>query len=224
MDRVRRGELGRLFIGTITSACHDILPQFLARLSIERPDINIALRERDTARSLLDLKERRLDIAFARLDSVAEPLNLLPVRKDSFELAIPDHHPLAGSPQIPLKALQGVPLAMVSREISPRFYDTIIAAFVAERVEPALIHECGSIQSQVSFVSSGICCALVPNSNQQLRIPGVVYRPLAQPIALTGIAMVWREPVEESIVAVAVDVAKQIFQAPKKDRLILNTT
>ncbi|MBX3595027.1 LysR substrate-binding domain-containing protein [Sphingomonas sp.] len=211
IDRVRRGELGQLRIGTLSSACFQILPTFLAQLKRDRPDIAIALRERDTAHALAELSERRLDLAFVRIEMVEAPLRIRPILSDRFILALPESHRLASHKTVSLASLAGEPLVMVAREVSPRFFDAIIAAFASQGVTPVAAHECGSLQSQVSFVSSGSCCALVPESNRHVRMPGVIYRPLTDPVRLDGIALAWLSPPENAVVAAAIDAADAVF-------------
>lgn len=206
--RAGSGEIGRLYLGCVASACFDVLPPILDRFSREHPDVGVTVREYDTADAIPAVMEGRLDLGLVRIDAVPAPLRLAPLRRDRFVVALPERHRLVRQRRVALGDLRGETFIMFARRVSPRFYDSVIAAFIHAGFSPDLAHESGSIQTQAAFVACGLGVALVPSTTQRLRMPGVVYRELTELIPLTDIALVWNAGTASPLVARMVETAR----------------
>jgi DNA-binding transcriptional LysR family regulator len=223
--RAEAGEIGRLFLGCVASACFEILPPILGRFARANPEIGVTVREFDTADAIPALAEGRLDLGLVRIDAVAAPLRILPLRRDRFVIALPVAHRLAGQRRVALDDLRDEPFVMFARRVSPRFFDSIIAAFIRAGFSPDLTHETSSIQSQVAFVACGLGVALVPSTTRRMRLPGVVYRDLRETIPLTDIALVWNGETASTLVTRMVDVVRATAEdsggdGPQWDRIL----
>jgi DNA-binding transcriptional LysR family regulator len=191
--RVRTGEYCQVFIGCVSSACFDLLPTILHRFDIDCPGLTVSVKEYDTADALPAIVDGRLDFGLVRIDKVEAPLSHIPLRQDHFVVALPNDHVLARKKRVALADLGGENFTMFSRLASPRFYDSIIAAFLKAGFSPSITHETNSIQTQTAFVACHLGVALVPSITKKLMMPGVVYRDLNETIPLTDISLVWNE-------------------------------
>lgn len=220
-DRFRRtarrastGEIGQLSLGCVTSAFYQILPPILDRFRLICPEVGLSLVEVDTADAMPDLITGRLDLGFIRLDAVDPPLQMRPLRRDTFVAALPAGHRLARRRKLSLQDLAREEFVIFKRKVSPRFYDSIIDACLRAGFSPDISHESMSIISQVGFIACGLAVGLVPRSIQHMHMPGVVYRNLDENIPLTDIAMVWRSPPLSELTKRFIDVAEKSFPQP----------
>jgi DNA-binding transcriptional LysR family regulator len=205
------GVVTSLDIGCVSSALFDVLPPILDRLHAEHPEIGLSLRDYETPAALAALMRGRLDAAFIRVDKVGPPLRSFPVVGDNYIAALHQRHPLARRRVVALKDLAEEPLVIYSRQISPRPYDTIIAACLRAGFSPNLAYQSGSIQSQIGFVACGLGIALVPGLVKHWRVPAVVYRDLDTRLKTTDVSLVWNTSARIGPVEVLIKAAQAAF-------------
>ncbi len=92
------------------------------------------------------------------------------------------------------------------RAVSPDYHDRILAACADAGFEPALGFELRHWLGVVSVIAQGLGVGLVPEALQQAGLPGVVFVPLARPLAPYETHCLWRggreSPALESFLAV----------------------
>lgn len=189
--RAEAGEIGEIRIGIITSACFEVLPTILGILRQKHPKVGLNIKEFDTADALPALIDGILDFGLVRVDKVKSPLKGVPLKEDYLVLAIPDGHPLSSKSKINITEIKNETIIMFAREVSPLFYDSIMAALNRVEIIPELIHITNSIQTQTAFVGSGLGVALVPSTTKRQNLPGIVYKDLNESIPLTDISLIW---------------------------------
>jgi len=189
--RAEAGEIGEICIGCITSACFEILPNILELSRRKHPRIGFRVKEYDTADALPALIDGVLDIGLVRVDKVKSPLKNVPLKEDYLVIALPEGHKLSSNDKINLTEIKNETFIMFAREVSPLFYDSIMAALSQAGFIPELLHTTNSIQTQTVFVASGLGVALVPSTTKRQNIPGVIYKDLDDCIPLTDISLVW---------------------------------
>jgi AcrR family transcriptional regulator len=106
--------------------------------------------------------------------------------------------PLAAQTPLPLQRLQGEAFAVVMRSVSPDYHNRILAACADAGFEPSLHFELRHWLSVVSVIAQGLGVALVPAALQQAGLPGVVFVPLAQPLAPYDTHCLWRTGHDEA--------------------------
>ena len=186
------GQIGLITIGAISSAMLDVLPPLLDRFRRSHPGITLAVREIDSADALPMLRTGQIDVAFARLEHVGdEDVEISKVKEDKLAVALPRDHALAASPRVKLASLAGEDFVMFAREVSPDYFDGVIAACRAHGFAPRVLHEVRTVASQVAFVGCGQGAALVPSALRSLAPANVVVRPLREEIRVVTTAMAW---------------------------------
>ncbi|HEV8652450.1 MAG TPA: LysR family transcriptional regulator [Actinomycetes bacterium] len=139
----------------------------------------------------------RLDVAFGRSEGLGRPvpagqLTRREVRLEPLALLLPQEHPLAAMDAVPLAALRGTQVdASAGNEHAPEWVDLgvrLLAAFGAEPSPPHL-HAAGLEETVQHLRDHGRpILTLVERS----LAPGVVVRPLAEPVPLYPWTMVYR--------------------------------
>jgi DNA-binding transcriptional LysR family regulator len=139
----------------------------------------------------------RLDVAFGRSDGLGEPfpaehLARRLVRLEPMALLLPQEHPLAALEAVPLAALRGVQVdASVGNDSAPEWVDLtvrLLAAFGAEP-SPTHLHAAGLEETVQHLRSHG---RPILTLAERLVAPGVVVRPLTEPVPLYPWTMVFR--------------------------------
>lgn len=209
--KAREGIVASLNIGCVSSALFDVLPPILERLHAEHPEIGLSLRDYETSAALSALLQGRLDVAFIRVDRLDPPLKSIAVMHDRFIAALHHKHQLARRKVIPIKLLTNEPLVIYSRQISPRPYNSIVAACLKSGFNPNVMYQSSSIQSQIGFVACGLGIALVPALVKHWRVPGVVYRELGANIKTADVSLVWNSSDPTEQVDNLIQVAQRTF-------------
>ena len=111
---------------------------------------------------------------------------------------------------LPLERLAGESFAIVMRAVSPDYHDRILAACAEAGFEPALRFELRHWLSVVSVIAQGLGVGLVPAALQQAGLPGVVFRPLAAPLAPYDTHCLWRTERDLAALQAFLDTVRQV--------------
>jgi DNA-binding transcriptional LysR family regulator len=195
--RAGRGELGRVEIGYVASAAFaGLLSSTVSAYRRDHPVVDIRVREMETPRQLEDLAAGRLDVGFLRPRPRYPPgIAVVRLLREPLMIALPQDHPLAMGGEQALRA------AALAKEgfVAPQF-DEEAAGFqehIAKigrhgRFAPRIAHRVHGFVTAASLVGAGLGVAAVPASLQCLRLPGVVYRPLADVAVPVDLAAAFR--------------------------------
>lgn len=175
------GQLGRLHVGFAGTMLYRGLPQMLRRFQAEQPRLQLLLRELSSAEQIVELHHGRLDAGFAHVAHAPEGLAQLLVSSQPFVACVPASHALARRRQMPLGALAGEPLALVSRDVSPDYHARIVNACQVAGFTPQTVHELRHWLSVVSLVAQGLAVALVPAALQQAALAGAAFVAVKDP-------------------------------------------
>ncbi|CAE6901198.1 MULTISPECIES: LysR family transcriptional regulator [Paraburkholderia] len=201
------GRSGVLTIGAISSAMLDVLPPLLERLKFEYPHLTIAVKEIDSVEAIPALEAGDIDLAFARLEGeLGGTIQSLPLAQDHLVVAMHREHAMAGISRIGLASLAEEDFVMFSRQVSPVYFDSLVASCRSNGFSPRILHEVRSVASQVAFVGCGQGIALVPASLKKLAPENVVFRPLKETVNVVTTALAWNacrdNPLITAVVAI----------------------
>ncbi|MDZ4188196.1 MAG: LysR family transcriptional regulator [Hydrogenophaga sp.] len=195
---VGQGLAGPLHIGFAGTVLYRGLPQVLRTFRSAHPKLRLVLRELSSSEQLAELVHDRLDVGFVHTTRVPAGFSQILVSSQPFMACLPTAHPLAREAVLPLARLQGEAFAVVMRAVSPDYHDRILAACADAGFEPSLHFELRHWLSVVSVIAQGLGVALVPAALQQAGLPGVVFVPLAQPLAPYDTHCLWRTGHDEA--------------------------
>ncbi|MEU8585294.1 LysR family transcriptional regulator [Streptomyces abikoensis] len=138
----------------------------------------------------------RLDVSFGRVAGlpadVRAGLEHLPVRLERMAVLLPDDHSSAGCDRVPLDALRGETLyAGAGNPDTAEWTDLAERLFAGRGI--AVAEPFPGIEGEEEFVrvirKRGWA---VLASEEFIEVPGMVLRPLVDPVPLSPVAMVWR--------------------------------
>ena len=200
------GLAGTLRIGAVTSAFTETLPLILHRFRASRPLVELQVREIDSHHGRDALERRELDVAIIRQTATGRRLKSVPLRRDHFVVAMPQHHPLAdGEGPVSLADFRDEPWVWLPRHISPDYHDELVAACRQAGFSPEAQHYANSINSQLAMVQCGLGVTLAPESSARQQPPGLAWRELRKRVDLVELSVVVRagdhEPLVEHFIA-----------------------
>lgn len=178
-QRAGQGRLGRLDIGIFGSAILDLIPNLLREFRAAYPDVRLVLHSMNKGEQIEALRQRRISIGFNRLLTPLPDIATELVATEALLVALPEHHPLAQQALVPFAALAEQPLVLFPTGSRPSFIDRAIGLCQQAGFVPQVAQEVGDTVTAIALVSAGFGASLVSASTAAMRLPGVVYRPLA---------------------------------------------
>jgi DNA-binding transcriptional LysR family regulator len=178
--RAARGEIGHLRVGfTGTAAFNENVSDLIRRFRDAYPEAELTLHEATSGVLLAALEAGQLDIAIVRPERrVAEIVEQRDWLEEPLLVALPGVHRLAQRRRIALPELKDEPFVQVLREAGGTLVDDIVAACAAAGFTPRLAQPAPQMTSAVTLVAAGLGISIVPKAITQVRVAGVVYRPL----------------------------------------------
>jgi DNA-binding transcriptional LysR family regulator len=204
-----RGESGHLRVGFAGATYFQPLVPGIIRSFRDRfPGVVLLPEQSNTPRLVAGLHGGEIDIAFIRPPMErGEGLGVELLVDEPMVAVLPAWHPLAGEGVVALGALAAETFILVPRTIGPGFYDSIIAGCRDAGFVPRLGQEAPQMPAMVPMVAAGFGVSVVPQSLQQIRTEGVVYRPLQGEPLRARISLAYRRddhsPAVRNFVALA---------------------
>ena len=145
-----------------------ILPEIIATFRKACPDVELALDEMLAADIAEALRQRRIDVGFARPPLHAEEsFSQRLLLEEPYVAALPIGHALAGRAEIGLEDLADDPFILYPAQPGPSVTDLIVSACKAVGFVPRLAQEALHLQTVVSLVAAGVGVSLVPAAAAQ---------------------------------------------------------
>ncbi|MGQ0607736.1 MAG: LysR substrate-binding domain-containing protein, partial [Chloroflexota bacterium] len=164
--------------------------------------------------ALLQLLAGRLDVAFGRTEGLGRPfpaeLTRRLVRYEPLGLLIPDGHPLAARPQVPLEMLRGMEIdASAGNHDAPEWVDLAVSLLEAFGARPSAphAHVIGPSETARHLQSHGLP---ILTMSERPAVPGAVIRPLAEPVPVYPWAIVHRRDAKHPELATLRSVASEL--------------
>ena len=204
-----RGRLGRIDIGIFGSGIFGTIPKILLAYRQNYPDVNIVLHSMTKGEQIVALRERRLTVGFNRLLEETSGITSEVILMEKLYLAVNRSHPLSREKQIPWRKLDRQPLVLFPSGTRPSFIDLVVDHCRRDGFEPWIVQEVGDAVNGVALVATGFGICIVPESAINLRLPGVIYRPLVRdPPPRVDLSCIYRAQDDSPILRSFLDVAR----------------
>lgn len=192
-----QGMTGRLDVGLFGSGVLDVIPRLLARFHSQRPHVRIVLHNLTKAEQLQALRERRIAVGFNRLVPPEPDIAIETLLREPLVVALPQQHPLVrhttDEEPISLSALDGVPMILYPNLPLHGLAHEVRAAFQVEGVRLHVEQEVEDVMTAVALVAAGFGAAITTRSATNLRLPGVIFRPLhSRALGTLELCCLWR--------------------------------
>lgn len=202
------GQLGRIDVGIFGSGIFGIIPKMLLAYRQAYPDVNIVLHSMNKGEQVAALRQHRLNVGFNRLLQDAPDIQSEVILMEKLHLAVNRNHPLSREREVPWTALAHEPLVLFPSGTRPSFIDWVFELCRQDGFQPQVVQEVGDAVHGVALVATGFGLCIVPESATNLKLPGVVYRPLKRsPPPQVDLSCIYRRgdesPVLQSFLAIA---------------------
>jgi len=172
------GFAGRLDVGIFSSGVLNVIPRLLATFHTARPEVKIGFHNMSKTEQILALRERRITIGFNRLVPDDPDIAVEPVQKESFLVALYEGHPLCQKTRLSLSDLENQPMILYPNAPVHGLAQEVSAAFRAHGLRLLVEQEVEDVVTCIALVASRFGVAVTTESAANLRLPGVIYRPL----------------------------------------------
>src|SRR4051795_12612274 len=206
---------GRVRVATFQSAGATLVPRALGEFHRRYPDVELTVMlEEHDARGTLARGDADLAILmdFAQTPLLAPELELTPLLEDSYDVVLPEDHPLATRQAIALRDLAGERFVMHHFGMGCR--EGIVDACRGAGFEPTVAIECDENEQLQAFVAAGLGVAVYPKLALAAQHPKVAVVPLADTEMLRRVwvataAEGYRSPATEAMITILCDVAAE---------------
>ncbi|AHF89232.1 LysR family transcriptional regulator [Opitutaceae bacterium TAV5] len=190
-----RGQSASLRIGYLMSAAPEFLNPALATLRKEHPEVKVMLRDLSPGEQIEALRKGEIDVAltgnvgtFLSREFYVRRLAVLPVL-----VALAEQHPLAaGSSPVRLKDLREELFVGAPDKDLPGHNQWIVQLCRRAGFRPRFLQDVDSLVHGLATVVTEGAVAFTPGFAKETRVPGVVFRPLADASAKWDLVVAWQ--------------------------------
>jgi DNA-binding transcriptional LysR family regulator len=208
-QRAASGQSGHISVGFVSSAVCGKMSSIFITMRKRFPDVSLELHDMTSEEQVEAMKEGKLDVGLVRPPvASAQTLSMEIVWREPLVAVLPKGHRLAREKEVAIQNLAEEPFLIVPRRMGPGFFDQIMGLCLRAGFAARVVQEARTVQTIVSLVASGMGISLVPESLQNLRRTGVVYRRLALPGATTDLAVMWRNENTPPVVAAFLNIVR----------------
>jgi DNA-binding transcriptional LysR family regulator len=185
-----RGEAGTLRIAYTLATVYETLPALLDALAADRPELRLRPREVFGIDVEELVHDERFELALAPRIALGRGLDHRAVRREDFVVAVAEDHPLSGREHVELREFAGEVLQVWPREMSPGYYDAVLAACRGAGFEPKVAEEAGG-STVWGDIAHGDGFGLVVASLGVQLPPGLGLVGLERPAPTLTIDLIW---------------------------------
>ncbi len=214
--RAHLGEAGQRRVGfTFSTPFTPLFPKVVQRYRQQFPGVLLTFHEMATLPQLAKIAARELDVGFVRPASMAQPdaVALTTLRSEPLRLVLPAGSPLARQATIAVADLADQAFVVFPPNAGTGIYHQILALCRQAGFAPRVAMEAGEPSTIIGLVAAGCGIAVLPASFEGVRLDGVVYRPLADPLATSALLLARHVegggPLAQAFVALAQEAAAQ---------------
>ncbi len=188
----------RVRVACLSSAVFRLLPEVLARIATEHPQLSVALYD-DSVRGIRRrIESGQCDVGIASEDVASDSVGFEPLLDDPFHFFGPVGHPLSGSTPMDLARAHGHALILLHKDSNIR--QVIDRALDSRGIVVEVAHETSQMHTLVGMVEAGMGASIIP-AMACASTPGRTFvRPLRNPQILrrVGLCFPTARPFEKS--------------------------
>jgi DNA-binding transcriptional LysR family regulator len=176
--RVARGEEGRLRVGFSGSVMFTELPMAIQAYRRVYPRVEVQLREMWTSQQLVALADGSIDVGFLRDGERRPELEITPLLREPFHVALPADHKLRRQRTVDPTALEGEPFVLFARRMGNLAFDRTMRCCMDAGFLPTIVQEAPQFPTLIRLVAAGLGISLVPACVATVAFPGAIFRPI----------------------------------------------
>jgi DNA-binding transcriptional LysR family regulator len=185
VQRLSRGETGRLNIAYLSNSDFELLPETLGAFRQTFPHIALNLFDMAPAEQFRAIEARKIDLGFVGLPPPATMMGHLrweSIARHRTVVVLPVKHPLARKPQVNLRELKTMFFVGMSEKTHPGFRNWLSETCQQAGFTPRILQDAELEPALMTFVAEGLGVSLAREHIKKLPHPGVAFRPLTPPV------------------------------------------
>ena len=207
---------GRLNVGIVQTVNACVIPEIVARFSAAHPGIQVAGSEMPTEDIESGIEAGRLDLGISFVPPQSRKLEGRRLFTEELVAVVPEGHSLAGRRRLPVRALEGMPLVLLSAKYCTR--ELIQRAFAEAGVQPSVQVEMNSVESILSTVRQTQLTTILPSLALCTRDDGLHAIQLFAPTPRRDVGLIWlREAHRRAAAEAFATVTEQVLKERKID-------
>ncbi|MEP4546969.1 MAG: LysR substrate-binding domain-containing protein [Saccharospirillum sp.] len=179
---------GELRIAATHSFNVQLIPQCLAAFMDKFPRVKVVVEELSGDQIAQGLETGTLDLGISYRPAVPRGLWFEPLFNEELKLIMSPNHPLAKRKRVRMVELNGLPLALLTRNFSTR--QLLDECFDAAGAEPQVVAEMNAISPMVELVRRTRLCSIV-SDNALSGEPDLVAVALENPTPIRTPGLLW---------------------------------
>jgi DNA-binding transcriptional LysR family regulator len=206
------GEAGRIVIGFTPTTALRLLPRLVPAFRAAHPKIEVELIELMPAPLFEALRNGRIDAAILR-DPTPMP-DVVPtlLHEESCVAVLPAGHASANAARFRLADLAADPFILFPTNSETQTVGRVFGLCAEAGFVPRGVQQVPGWQTAIAMVGSGVGVTILPESVENLQLPGIVYRRIDSPIR-SQIAALRRAGDERPMVAAFISIGTSIMSA-----------
>ncbi len=194
------GKSGTLRLGLIPPAATPEVAARVKKFHRAFPLVQLRVRQEPVATLHRLLEADEIDLALTRPLRASPGLRQIKLGEQEQLIALPSDHALAARAHVPLKALHGEPLLLISPEFNPYYGQRLLGLCAQHDVQPQVNYAADDLFTLVWLVSAGLGVCPYPSSLVATAPSGVVFRPLRPRLNRLEVALMWSARNDSAIV------------------------
>jgi DNA-binding transcriptional LysR family regulator len=187
------------------------MPQLFRKLNETHPGVVPDARELPGASQVFALLNGEVDVGFLAEPFVEDTLGFYPLLTDTFQAVLPERHPLAALPEVPLAALSPEAFLLHRADLGGREGSSLLDHCHRAGLAPQVIYEGIQLQPILGMIAAGRGVSLLRSAVLAMHRPaGVIHRPLVGAPLRWTLGLAWRResplPIARALLAAARDV------------------
>ena len=194
--RAQLGELGEMKIGFTSSApFNSNIPQAIFAFRQAFPAVHLHLREMSSKMVADALVDESIEIGLMRPLPLPDSLEYLELMRETLVAVLSSKHPLASRIEtgLRLSELALEPFVFFPRSYGSGLYAQLLSLARDAGFSPHFAQEAGEAMTIIGLVAAGLGVSVLPASYKRIRIEGVVYCSLLDPLAVSAVWLVQRK-------------------------------
>jgi DNA-binding transcriptional LysR family regulator len=203
------GKAGTLRIGFGIASVAEILPRTILRFRKNYPDVQLEMRDMSSPSQVTALLDAHLDVGILCMPVAHPELISRPLLRE--RLVLVSSAATSSRESEGLAAFREKPFILIARAVSATLHDHCLDLCQRAGFTPKVVQEASETFTILNLVRAGLGISLVPSSAERMRVPGLRFHQVHEPLASWPIGVAWHRGSERrNLISGFVDIIRAV--------------
>jgi DNA-binding transcriptional LysR family regulator len=188
------GKAGTLRIGFGIASVAEILPRTILRFRKNYPDVQLEMQDMSSPSQVAALLDAHLDVGILRTPVAHPELISYPLLRE--RLVLVSSAATSSRESEGLAGFREKPFILIARAVSATLHDHCLDLCRRAGFTPKVVQEASETFTILNLVRAGLGISLVPSSAERMRVPGLRFHQVHEPLASWRIGVAWHRESE----------------------------